>query len=89
MKFTVVIPARYASTRFPGKPLADIGGKPMVIRVAERAARSGAAQVVVATDDTRIFDVVEAHGHRAVMTRSDHPSGTDRRSSSMCRVTNR
>jgi 3-deoxy-manno-octulosonate cytidylyltransferase (CMP-KDO synthetase) len=78
MKFTVVIPARYASTRFPGKPLADIGGKPMVIRVAERAARSGAAQVVVATDDTRIFDVVEAHGHRAVMTRSDHPSGTDR-----------
>ncbi len=78
MKFTVVIPARYASSRFPGKPLADIDGKPMIVRVAERAARSGAAQIVVATDDTRIFDVVEAHGHRAMMTRSDHPSGTDR-----------
>jgi 3-deoxy-manno-octulosonate cytidylyltransferase (CMP-KDO synthetase) len=78
MTFTVVIPARYASTRFPGKPLADIGGKPMVVRVAERAARSGAAQVVIATDDRRIAAAVEDHGYRAMMTRGDHPSGTDR-----------
>jgi 3-deoxy-manno-octulosonate cytidylyltransferase (CMP-KDO synthetase) len=78
MKFTVVIPARYASTRFPGKPLADIGGRPMVVRVAERAARSGAAQVVIATDDRRIAAAAEDHGYRAMMTRSDHPSGTDR-----------
>ena len=78
MRFHVVIPARYASTRFPGKPLADLAGKPMVVRVCERAARSGAAGVHVATDDKRIFDVVKAHGHRVLMTRADHPSGTDR-----------
>ena len=78
MKFYVVIPARYASTRFPGKALADLAGKPMVVRVCERAARSGAAGVHVATDDKRIFDVVKAHGHRAIMTRADHASGTDR-----------
>jgi 3-deoxy-manno-octulosonate cytidylyltransferase (CMP-KDO synthetase) len=78
MAFHVIIPARYASTRFPGKPLADLAGKPMVVRVCERAARSGAAGVHVATDDKRIFDVVKAHGHRAVMTRADHASGTDR-----------
>jgi len=78
LRFHVVIPARYASTRFPGKPLADLAGKPMVVRVCERAARSGAAGVHVATDDKRIFDVVKAHGHRVVMTRADHPSGTDR-----------
>ena len=78
MKFHVVIPARYASTRFPGKPLADLAGKPMVVRVCERAAKSGAAAVHVATDDKRIFDVVKAHGHRALMTRADHASGTDR-----------
>ena len=78
MAFHVIIPARYASTRFPGKPLADLAGKPMVVRVCERAARSGAAGVHVATDDKRIFDVVKAHGHRAIMTRADHPSGTDR-----------
>ena len=78
MKFTVIIPARYASTRFPGKPLADLGGKPMVVRVCERAAKSGAASVHVATDDRRIADAVRAHGHQAVMTRADHPSGTDR-----------
>src|SRR5436190_16658585 len=75
--FTVVIPARYASTRFPGKPLADIGGKPMVVRVCERAALSGAA-VHVATDDARIAEAVRAHGHSALITRADHPSGTDR-----------
>jgi len=78
MNFTVLIPARYASTRLPGKPLADIGGKPMVVRVAERARGSGAARVVVATDDARVRDVVVAHGVDAVMTRADHPTGTDR-----------
>jgi 3-deoxy-manno-octulosonate cytidylyltransferase (CMP-KDO synthetase) len=78
MKFSVIIPARYASTRFPGKPLADIGGKPMVVRVAERARRSGASEVLVATDDARIAQVVERHGFQTVMTRADHASGTDR-----------
>ena len=78
MKFHVVIPARYASTRFPGKPLADIAGKPMVVRVCERAAQSGAASVHVATDDERIAAAVKAAGHACVMTRADHPSGTDR-----------
>ena len=78
MTFHVVVPARYASTRLPGKPLADIGGKPMVVRVVEAALRSSAADVCVATDDERVRAAVEAHGHRAVMTRSDHVSGTDR-----------
>ena len=78
MKFTVVIPARYASTRFPGKPLVDIAGKPMIVRVCERAAQSGAGGVFVATDDERIFNAVKANGHTALMTRADHPSGTDR-----------
>lgn len=76
--FYVVIPARYASTRLPGKPLLDIAGKPMVVWVVERAIKSGAKQVVVATDDVRIFDVVNHHGYRAVMTRANHASGTDR-----------
>jgi len=78
MAFRVVIPARFASTRLPGKPLADIAGKPMVVRVIEAAARSGAAEVWVATDDQRVFDAVGGSGHRVVMTRADHPSGTDR-----------
>jgi 3-deoxy-manno-octulosonate cytidylyltransferase (CMP-KDO synthetase) len=78
LNFTVVIPARYASTRFPGKPLADIAGKPMVVRVCERAAQSGAAGVHVATDDARIAEAVRRHGHDVVMTRADHLSGTDR-----------
>jgi 3-deoxy-manno-octulosonate cytidylyltransferase (CMP-KDO synthetase) len=78
LNFTVVIPARYASTRFPGKPLVDIGGKPMVVRVCERAAQSGAAAVYVATDDQRIAAAVGQHGHSALMTRPDHASGTDR-----------
>jgi 3-deoxy-manno-octulosonate cytidylyltransferase (CMP-KDO synthetase) len=78
LKFHVIIPARYASSRFPGKPLADLAGKPMVVRVCERAAQSGAASVHVATDDERIADAVRAAGHRIVMTRADHPSGTDR-----------
>jgi len=77
-RFTVVIPARYASTRFPAKPLADIGGTPMVVRVCERAAQSGAAAVHVATDDERIAAAVRAHGHAAIMTRADHATGTDR-----------
>jgi 3-deoxy-manno-octulosonate cytidylyltransferase (CMP-KDO synthetase) len=78
LTFQVVIPARYASTRFPGKPLADVAGKPMVVRVCERAARSGAAGVHVATDDDRIGDAVKAAGFAVVPTRTDHPSGTDR-----------
>ena len=76
--FIVLIPARLASTRLPGKPLADIGGKPMVVRVAERAARSGAAQVVVAADAPEIVAACAAHGVRALATRADHPSGSDR-----------
>ena len=78
MAFKVVVPARYASTRLPAKPLADIGGRPMVVRVVEAAARSGADAVWVATDDQRVFDAVAAHGHAALMTRADHASGTDR-----------
>jgi 3-deoxy-manno-octulosonate cytidylyltransferase (CMP-KDO synthetase) len=78
VKFSVIIPARYASTRFPGKPLADIAGRPMIVRVCERAALSGAASVHVATDDVRIAQAVREHGHQAVMTRADHASGTDR-----------
>jgi len=78
LKFHVIIPARYASSRFPGKPLADLAGKPMVVRVCERALQSGAASVHVATDDPRIAAAVRAAGHKFVMTRADHPSGTDR-----------
>ncbi|CAG0968424.1 3-deoxy-manno-octulosonate cytidylyltransferase (CMP-KDO synthetase) [Burkholderiales bacterium] len=76
--FTVLIPARYASTRLPGKPLADIAGKPMVVRVAERARASGAARVVVATDDERVMAAARRHGVDALMTRADHATGTDR-----------
>ena len=76
--FTVIIPARHASTRLPGKPLADIAGKPMVVRVAERAMRSGATRVVVATDDARIKAAVEANGIAVCLTSADHPTGTDR-----------
>ncbi|MBE7939338.1 MULTISPECIES: 3-deoxy-manno-octulosonate cytidylyltransferase [Ramlibacter] len=78
MSFSVLIPARLASTRLPDKPLADIAGKPMVVRVAERAARSGAARVVVAADDARIVQACAAHGVQAVLTRADHASGSDR-----------
>lgn len=78
MNFSVVIPARYASTRLPGKPLMDIGGRPMVVHVAERAREAGAEHVIVATDDTRVRDAVASHGHTAVMTRADHATGTDR-----------
>jgi 3-deoxy-manno-octulosonate cytidylyltransferase (CMP-KDO synthetase) len=78
LSFVVIIPARYASSRFPGKPLADLGGKPMVARVCERAAASGAKSVCVATDDERIARAVRVHGFEARMTRADHASGTDR-----------
>ena len=78
MRFRVVIPARYASSRLPGKPLADIGGKPMVVRVAERAAEAGAEEVVIATDDARVLAAAEAAGYRALMTSAQHASGTDR-----------
>jgi len=78
MSFTVIIPARLASTRLPNKPLADLGGKPMVVRVAERARASGATRIIVATDHADIAAACAAHGVEAVMTRADHPSGTDR-----------
>lgn len=78
LRFKVVIPARHASTRLPGKPLLDIAGKPMVVHVAEQAKASGADEVVVATDHQEIFDAVRACGHQVVMTRADHVSGTDR-----------
>ena len=74
----MVIPARYGSTRLPGKPLVDIAGKPMILRVAEQALMSGAAGVVVATDDGRVADAIEGSGAEAVLTRCDHRSGSDR-----------
>lgn len=76
--FTVLIPARMASSRLPDKPLADIAGLPMVVRVAQRAAQSAATRVVVAADDARILKACEAHGVQAIMTRPDHASGSDR-----------
>jgi 3-deoxy-manno-octulosonate cytidylyltransferase (CMP-KDO synthetase) len=79
MGVTVVIPARYASTRFPGKPLADLCGKPMIQWVYERSACCESVdRVIVATDDTRIASAVDAFGGEVTMTRSDHPTGTDR-----------
>ena len=79
MKILCVIPARYASTRLPGKPLKDVAGKPMICRVYDRASQAKTlAGVVVATDDERILRAVEDHGGRAMMTAKDHPTGTDR-----------
>lgn len=78
MSFKVVIPARYASTRLPGKPLLELAGKPMIQQVYERAMASQADQVVVATDDLRIIECVEAFGGAACITSSDHQSGSDR-----------
>jgi len=78
MRFTVLIPARLASSRLPDKPLADIAGLPMVVRVAQAAQRSGAARVVVAADAPAIVAACQAHGTEAVLTRADHPSGSDR-----------
>ena len=76
--FTVVIPARMASSRLPNKPLADIAGLPMVVRVAQRALQSLASQVVVAADDARIVQACKDHGIQALLTRQDHASGSDR-----------
>jgi 3-deoxy-manno-octulosonate cytidylyltransferase (CMP-KDO synthetase) len=76
--FGVIVPARFASTRLPGKPLIDLGGKPMVVRVLEIAARAGAAFSVVATDDQRIADAVAAAGGTAMLTSPQHATGTDR-----------
>ncbi|WCL81591.1 3-deoxy-manno-octulosonate cytidylyltransferase [Saprospira sp. CCB-QB6] len=78
MKILAVIPARYASSRFPGKPLADINGEPMVWRVYQQAQKVNWTKLVVATDDERILQAVEARGGLAMMTRADHPSGSDR-----------
>ena len=74
----VLIPARMASTRLPGKPLADICGLPMIVQVAKRAREAAIGRVVVAVDDTRVFDAVAAAGFEVVMTRVDHQSGSDR-----------
>ena len=76
--FRIVVPARYASTRLPAKPLADIGGKPMIVRVLERIEDAGASETWVATDHEGVRDAVQAAGGAVVMTRPDHPSGTDR-----------
>ncbi len=78
MNFSVIIPARYASTRLPGKPLVDIAGKPMIQHVYERALDSGAARICIATDDERICQAAKAFGAEAIMTSASHPSGTDR-----------
>lgn len=78
MGFTVLIPARLASTRLPNKPLADIAGRPMIVRVAQRAALSQAQRIVVAADDASIVDACRSHGIEAVLTRTDHVSGSDR-----------
>ena len=77
-KFKVVVPARYASTRLPAKPLLDLGGKPMVVRVAERGIASGAEEVWVATDHPDVLAAAQQHGLSAMLTRDDHPTGTDR-----------
>ncbi len=78
MSFVVIIPSRFGSSRLPGKPLADIAGKPMVQRVYEQAIKSGADRVIVATDDARIVSVAEAFGAEVCLTRADHQSGTER-----------
>ena len=78
MSILVLIPARMASTRLPGKPLADIAGKPMIVHVADRAAASGVGRVAIATDSADIADVAASHGHEAVMTAAAHQSGSDR-----------
>jgi 3-deoxy-manno-octulosonate cytidylyltransferase (CMP-KDO synthetase) len=78
MSILVLIPARMASTRLPGKPLADIAGSPMIVHVARRAAEAGLGRVVVATDTQSVAEAVRDHGFEAVMTRSDHESGSDR-----------
>src|SRR5690606_6590312 len=78
MSFSVIIPARYSSSRLPGKPLLDIAGKPMIQHVFEKARQSQAGEVIIATDDERIRQVAEGFGAQVVMTSADHASGTDR-----------
>ena len=78
MHFTVLVPARLASTRLPNKPLADLGGVPMIVRVAQRASQSGARAVVVAADHADIVAACREHGVQALLTRSDHATGSDR-----------
>ncbi|NUU65266.1 3-deoxy-manno-octulosonate cytidylyltransferase [Enterobacteriaceae bacterium BIT-l23] len=78
MSFVAIIPARYASSRLPGKPLMDIHGKPMIVHVLERARESGATRIIVATDHTDVAKAVEAAGGEVCMTRADHESGTER-----------
>lgn len=84
MKFTAIIPARYASTRFPAKPLAMLGGKPVIQRVYEQVSKVF-SDLYVATDDERIFNAVQSFGGNAIMTRSDHKSGTDRCYEAFCK----
>jgi 3-deoxy-manno-octulosonate cytidylyltransferase (CMP-KDO synthetase) len=76
--FKAVIPARFSSTRLPGKPLLDLGGKPMVVRVAERASESGASEIIIATDHAGVAEASRLAGYTVCLTRSDHPTGTDR-----------
>ena len=78
MSTLILIPARMASTRLPGKPMADIAGRPMIVHVAERAHESGLGRVVVATDEPAVAEAIRYHGFEAVMTRTDHQSGSDR-----------
>lgn len=86
MSFIAIIPSRMTSTRLPGKPLKDIAGKPMVVRVAEQAAASGAERVIVAADSKDIIEACAAHGVEAILTRPDHPSGTDRLAEVVCKL---
>ncbi|MDH3371042.1 MAG: 3-deoxy-manno-octulosonate cytidylyltransferase, partial [Gammaproteobacteria bacterium] len=74
----IIIPARYASTRLPGKPLADVAGRPLIQRVYDCAVKSGASQVIIATDDERVCQAADGFGAHAVMTSARHRSGTDR-----------
>ncbi|MEP9350865.1 3-deoxy-manno-octulosonate cytidylyltransferase [Xanthobacter sp. KR7-225] len=82
----VLIPARMAASRLPGKPLADVGGRPMIVEVARRAVAAGIGRVAVATDAAEIADAVRAAGFEAVMTRPDHPSGSDRIHEALARL---
>lgn len=86
MSYTVVIPARYSSSRLPGKPLMDIAGKPMIQRVWEQAKKSSAQRVVVATDDKRIYEAAQSFGAEVCMTSDAHPSGTDRLQEVACKL---
>lgn len=88
MSFTVIIPARLASTRLPNKPIADICGKPMIVRVAEQALKSGASRVICAVDDELILKACEANGIEACLTRKDHACGTDRlcEAAELCKI---